>query len=226
MNWIKQLLTSSVGKKVIMSLAGIFLIIFLLVHLGINLTLIICDSTKPFNVASHFMGSNYLVKVFEIVLFLGFIVHMIYGVFLQIQNWMARPKRYKIDNFSQLSIFSKFMIHTAVVIGVFLVIHIMDFYFKAKFSDVVPEVSYDGGVTHYHDLASLVIAKFNIITYVVIYVVAILVLGFHLHHAFQSAFQTLGLHHEKYTKWIKACGIVYTLIMVVGFSLIPLMIYF
>ena len=127
MNWIKQILTSSVGKKVIMSLAGIFLIIFLLVHLGINLTLIICDSTKPFNVASNFMGSNYLVKIFEIILFLGFIVHMIYGVILQIQNWIARPKRYKIENFSQTSVFSKFMIHTAIVIGVFLIIHLMDF---------------------------------------------------------------------------------------------------
>src|SRR5512133_4154159 len=129
---MSSILTSSIGKKLMMSLAGIFLIVFLVVHLGINLSLIFADSRETFNKAAHFMGNNIVVRVMEIILFGGFLLHMIYGVIIQLQNWMARPDRYKKDNYSQTSFFSKFMIHTAVIITIFLVIHLFDFYLKAK----------------------------------------------------------------------------------------------
>jgi len=106
---MSNIFSSSIGKKLIMSLAGLFLIIFLIVHLGINITLIICKSREFFNIAAHFMSSNIIIKIFEIVLFGGFILHMLYGLILQIQNWLARPKRYKIANYSQTSFFSKFI---------------------------------------------------------------------------------------------------------------------
>src|SRR5512145_2398341 len=104
---MNNILTSSIGKKMMMSLAGLFLVVFLLVHLGINLSLILADSRETFNKAAHFMGSNVIVRILEIVLFGGFLLHMIYGVVLQLQNWLARPKRYKKENFSQTSFFSK-----------------------------------------------------------------------------------------------------------------------
>jgi succinate dehydrogenase / fumarate reductase, cytochrome b subunit len=216
---------SSITKKVIMALAGLFLISFLLVHLGINLTVLIPDTNREiFNKAAHFMGTNPVIRVFEIVLFAGFIIHIIYGIVLQIQNWRARPKGYKITSYSELSYFSKFMIHTGILIFIFLVIHIIDFYFKAKFTDLVPNITYEGET--YHDLGLLIIEKFKIPGFVVGYLIALIFLAFHLHHAFQSAFQSMGWNHSKYTPFIKKLSIVVAIFIPAGFAVIPLVIYF
>jgi len=222
---MSSILTSSIGKKFIMSLAGIFLLLFLLVHLGINLLLILCSSTEYFNIASHFMRTNILIKIFEVVLFGGILLHIIYAVILQIQNWIARPTDYKVANYSQTSVFSKYVIHTAIVVFTFLVIHLMDFYFSSKFGQPVKEITYpDGKVME--DLSSMVLAKFQLAAFVWGYIFCFLILGLHLHHGFQSAFQTLGINHKKYTPVIKGAGLVYTLLIVIGFSIIPLVIFF
>jgi len=215
---------SSITKKVIMALAGLFLISFLLVHLGINLTILIPETGREiFNKAAHFMGTNPAIKVFEVLLFGGFIIHIIYGLVLQLQNWKARPQGYKVTTTTQLSYFSKFMIHTGVLIFIFLVIHMIDFYFKAKFADVVPTVPYDG--KEYHDLGLLIIEKFKMPGFVIAYLVAFVFLGFHLHHAFQSAFQSMGWNHSKYTPSIKKLSLIVSVIIPVGFAIIPLVIY-
>jgi succinate dehydrogenase / fumarate reductase cytochrome b subunit len=222
---MSSILTSSIGKKFIMSLAGIFLLIFLLVHLGINLLLVICSTGEYFNIASHFMRTNILIKIFEVILFGGILLHIVYALILQIQNWIARPTDYKVGNYSQTSIFSKFVIHTAVVVLTFLVIHLMDFYFTSKFGHSVKEITYpDGKVME--DLGSMVIAKFQLPVFVWGYIACFLVLGLHLHHGFQSAFQTLGINHKKYTPVIKGIGLLYTLLITIGFSIIPLVIFF
>jgi len=216
--------TSSIGKKIMMAGLGLFLIIFLLVHLGINLLLIFFDSRDYFNIAAHFMGTNIIIKVFEVVLFGGFLLHMFYGILVQIQNWIARPIGYAKTHNSQTSFFSKYMIHTAVIIGVFLVIHLFDFYLKAKIFGGVPEVMIDG--KQYHDLGLLVMEKFKIGWIVSFYIAAFLFLGFHLLHGFQSAFQTFGLDHRTLTPIVKAAGVIYTVVVVAGFVIIPLVIYF
>jgi succinate dehydrogenase / fumarate reductase, cytochrome b subunit len=221
---MSNIFTSSIGKKLMMSLAGLFLVVFLVVHLGINLSLIIADSREPFNKAAHFMGTNVIVKVMEFVLFGGILLHMIYGVMLQIQNWLARPKRYKKENYSQTSFFSKFMIHTAAIVTLFLIIHLSDFYFKAKIFGDIPSVVYDG--KDYHDLGIMVIDKFKIGGFVLFYIICFLILSFHLLHGFQSAFQSLGLEHKRYTPLIKAAGVIYTVAVTAGFILIPVYIYF
>ncbi len=222
---MSHFLNSSIGKKLIMSLAGIFLLSFLVVHLGINLTLILFESNEPFNQAAHFMGTNVVIKVFEVVLFGGFLVHIIYGIIIQMQNWLARGKGYKKANHSQTSFFSKYMIHTAFIVLAFLVIHLMDFYIKAKFLGEVDDVTLSNGEV-VHNLGVLVTEKFQIGGYVIFYVVAILFLGFHLHHGFQSAFKTLGLDHKTYTPFIVNLGLIYTIVVCAGFILIPLIIYF
>ncbi len=221
---MSNIFISSIGKKLIMSLAGIFLVVFLPVHLGINITLLLFESHKIFNIAAHFMSSNIIIKIFEIILFAGFFFHMLYGLILQIQNWLARPKRYRILNFSETSIFSKFMIHTALIIAIFLVLHLLDFYIKLKFIGNVEEVIYDG--KKYHDLGLLVMQRFKIGWVVIVYVLSLLFLGFHLHHGFQSAFQTLGINHKVYTPIIKVTGVVYTIVITFGFISIPVYIYF
>ncbi|HZK06726.1 MAG TPA: succinate dehydrogenase cytochrome b subunit [Bacteroidales bacterium] len=220
---------SSITKKAIMALVGLFLITFLFVHLGINLTLLIpgTDTTADreiFNLAAHFMGTFFLIKAFEVVLFGGFIIHIILGLIIQIQNWMARPKRYKVEGWSHTSPFSKFMIHTGIIILIFLVIHLMDFYVKVKILHDVPNVTYNGKI--YHDLGALVIMKFTNGWFVIGYIVAFVLLAFHLDHAFQSAFQSLGLNHSKYMPFLKGLSRVIAIVLGIGFTVIPLVIYF
>jgi succinate dehydrogenase / fumarate reductase cytochrome b subunit len=220
---MSNIFTSSIGKKLWMSLAGIFLIIFLLVHLGINLLLIIFEDPMVYNRAAHFMSTNILIKIFEIVLFGGILLHIIYALILQVQNWIARPKRYLKANYSNTSFFSKFMIHTAAIILVFLVIHFIDFYFKAKFGHGA-EVLVNGSL--YHDFATEIEDKFKMMPFVVFYIAAFIFLGFHLVHGFQSAFKTLGLENTRYAPVIQVAAILYSVTVVGGYSLIPLLIYF
>jgi len=220
---MSSIFTSSIGKKLLMSLAGIFLLLFLLVHLGINLLVIIFDDPMVFNKAAHFMSSNILIKIFEIVLFGAILLHIIYALILQVQNWIARPQRYSKANFSNTSFFSKFMIHTALITLTFLVIHMADFYFKAKFGHAA-EIDVDGVM--YHDFATEIVDKFKMLPFVIFYIAAFIFLGFHLIHGFQSAFKTLGIDNKKYTPIIVALANIYTVIIVGGFSIIPVLIYF
>lgn len=218
----KFLRFSSLTKKFIMAFAGAFLMVFMVVHLGINLFIIpITDNHQDvFREAVYFMINNPLVKIMEIFLFGGFILHIILGLILQIQNWMARPLRYKKEGWSHTSVFSKFMIHTGIVIGIFLVIHMMNFYFVKLGITSPPEGV--ARVVDDHDFYSMAYNLFSNNTYSIIYIVLFVFLGFHLNHAFQSAFQSFGLDHSKYTPFIKAFGDLYSILIPLGFSMIPL----
>ena len=222
---MSNIFTSSIGKKLMMSLAGLFLLIYLIVHLAINITLILYKDTETFNKAATFMGTNPVIKVMEVVLFGGFLLHMIYGGILQIQNLLARPVGYKKTNYSQTSFFSKYMLHTALILTIFLVLHLFDFWVKNKFLGDVHEITYANGKS-YHDLGALVIERFKIGWVVIVYIVLLLGLGFHLHHGFQSAFQTLGINHKTYTPVIKVLGVLYSLVITIGYISIPVLIYF
>jgi len=205
-----------------MALAGLFLISFLVVHLSINLLLLFDSSRESFNLAAHFMATNPVVQTMQYVLFGGFILHILVGIILQIQNWMARPTRYKVEGFSQTSFFSKFMIHTGAVILAFLVIHLINFFFKAKFGEM-PEVMINGEM--FEDMGLLVIEKFKDLPLVLMYVVWLLFLGFHLDHAFHSALQSLGLNHSKYTPVAFGLSRALAILIAGGFILIPIILY-
>ncbi len=220
---MSNIFSSSIGKKLLMSLAGSFLVVFLLVHMVINLLLVIFEDPMVYNKAAHFMSTNVVIKIFEIVLMGGILLHIIYALILQIQNWIARPRRYIKANYANTSFFSKFMIHTAIIILVFLAIHFVDFYFKAKFGHG-KTILVDGEL--YHDFASEIVDKFKMLPFVVFYIAAFVFLGFHLVHGFQSAFKTLGIDHKRYTPVIQLLAILYSVVVVGGYSLIPLMIYF
>jgi succinate dehydrogenase / fumarate reductase cytochrome b subunit len=207
-----------------MSLAGLFLMTFLFVHLSINLLLLFDDSRGLFNEAAHFMGTNPIIQTFQWVLFGGFAIHIIFGLILQIQNWIARPKRYKKKAVSEDNYFSKFMIHTGIIIGIFLVIHLADFFVK-KMAGTVPEI-HTGDLAGMEDMGILVFEKFKMVGYVIFYIVALLFLGFHLDHAFQSAFQSLGLNHKKYTPAITWLSHFIAVVLTIGFISIPVCIYF
>jgi succinate dehydrogenase / fumarate reductase cytochrome b subunit len=214
----KTLSYSSITKKVVMALAGLFLITFLVLHLAINLLLLRNDGGAAYMVAVKFMTTNPLIKIMEIFLFGGFAIHIIVGVAIQIFNWMARPKRYKVEGFSHTSFFSKYMIHTGAIIFVFLVIHFINFYFK-KLGWVAPPEGVDS-----EDFYQMALMLFSSEFYAILYMILMVFLGFHLHHAFQSAFQTLGLNHSKYTPFIKGLSTIYSIVVPLGFAMIPLII--
>ena len=207
---------ASISKKATMGIAGLFLALFLLVHLGLNLLLLRPDGGEWFRAASHFMGSNYIVKIIEIVLILSFIIHILIGVILWFQNQVARPKRYFRTNRSDTAFMSKYMIHTGVIIFMFLIIHFMNFYF-VKLGIVAPPEGIDS-----HDFYTMAGLLFTNVYYSVIYIIALIVLGVHLNHALQSAFQTFGLHHNKYYVAIRRISMIYAVIVSMGFILIPL----
>ncbi len=225
----KSLSYSSITKKIVLSVAGLFLNSFLVVHRLINM-LILFDYAKEenprelFNAAAHFMATNPLIQIFQYVLFFGFILHIVLGLIIQIQNWLARPVRYNRKGYSELSYFSKFMIHTGAIIFIFLIIHFANFFVKAKFGHIDP-ITYASGNT-YEDLGLLIIKLFEDGIYVIFYVISILLLGFHLDHGFQSAFQSLGINHSRYTPFIKTFGTLFSAVITLGFISIPLVIYF
>jgi succinate dehydrogenase / fumarate reductase cytochrome b subunit len=211
---MNKILFSAVSKKFVMALAGLFLLLFLPVHLGINLMLLKSDP-EPFNKAAHFMATFPLVKVVEILLILSILVHITYGLWLQIQNWLSRPIRYAVRNKSETSAFSRFMIWTGGAVLIFLMIHFFNFYFiRLGIVNGEPENFY--AVAH---------QLFIIPGYVIFYWICFLLLGFHLFHALQSAFQTLGLANEFWTPVIKAISLIYSIVLPAGFFIIPLVIW-
>lgn len=215
---------SSVTKKITTAVAGLFLIIFLMVHLGINLFIlpIIPEHKEWFSAAAHFMGTNWIVKVFELVLLAAIIIHILLGVILQIENWIAKGMKYKISTKSKVSFMSKYVIWTGLVIFLFLILHFYNFYFiklgivKAP---IIANISHPQE-EHFFDLAVWLFSNDDL--YTGLYLIAFIFLGIHLNHAFQSAFQTLGLNHKKYTPFIKRFGQVYSIIIPIGFMIIPL----
>jgi succinate dehydrogenase / fumarate reductase cytochrome b subunit len=211
---MNKILFSAVSKKFVMALAGLFLLLFLPVHLGINLMLLKSDP-QPFNSAAHFMATFPLIKVVEVLLFLTILIHITYGIFLQIQNWLSRPVGYKVRNKSETSAFSRFMIWTGGSVLIFLVIHFFNFYFiKLGLVEGDPENFY-----------SVAWQLFSIPGYVILYWVCFLLLGFHLYHALQSAFQTLGLSNEFWKPVIRAFSLIYAIAVPAGFAIIPLVIW-
>ncbi|HUX94124.1 MAG TPA: succinate dehydrogenase cytochrome b subunit [Bacteroidales bacterium] len=206
---MSNVLFSSISKKFVMALAGLFLLTFLPVHLIINLMLLKSDPA-PFNSAAHFMATFPLIKIFEILLMISILVHVTYGIYLQISNWLVRPVGYVSGNKSETSFFSKFMIWTGATVLTFLVLHFFNFYFvKLGIVEGDPE-----------DFYSLAHKLFRIPSYNYIYLACFALLGFHLYHAFSSAFQTLGLNHRIWTPIVKKVALFYAILIPAGFAFI------
>ncbi len=206
------LTSSSLGKKITMSLSGFFLITFLLVHLGVNLTLFI--GAETFNAASHFMATNPLIQVMQYVLAAGFIFHIVMGIKLELKNRASRPIKYAKNNAAANSNWaSRNMIVTGILVLLFLVLHIKDFFIEIKFGEV-------------DDDYLLVTDLFKNPIYVLIYVSAFILLGMHLSHGFQSAFTSVGARSPKYLNGVKNVGMAFSYLIAIGFSVIAIFFYF
>lgn len=221
MRWFTEFLTSSIGRKLLMSLTGLFLILFLLVHLAGNLQLIIGEP-KDFNLYTEFMGHNPVIQFVAKGLYFFILLHTFVGIRLYIKNRQAKGTTYVAKTSANASWASKNMALLGTLIFAFLLLHMGDFWWKLKFGEVQP-VTYDG--ESIEDAYYIVKASFGNIWIVVAYLVGQLVLAFHLWHGFASAFQTLGINHKKYTPVIEFLGKAYAILVPLAFAIIPIIMY-
>ena len=210
--FIIQMQLSSIVRKFIMALSGLFLIVFLITHLVIN-SLTLASSKDLFNEAAHFMATNPIIYAMQYVLALGFIIHIGMGIKLTIQNKRARSQEYVYNKMSKnTNLSSRSMIVSGGLVIVFLALHLRDYFYQMKFVGL-PE-----GTTDY----DLVVNLFTNPYYTAVYVIAFIVLGIHLNHGFKSAFQSMGANHKKYNPLIKIVSTAYSIVIALGFSTIAI----
>lgn len=214
MSWFTRAFNYSVGKKIVMSLSGLFLITFLCVHLTGNLFLY--AGPEAFNKWVETLEGPLapFIKVMEVVLVLGFGLHIIDAIRLSVQNYMARPQKYVVKKADPGSSFaSRTMVISASLVFIFLVVHLRNMWFEFKFGKGLIETVSKFDIT---------VAVLKDPVYGSLYLVACILLGFHLWHGLQSAFQTLGLNHKKYTPVIKFISKLYAIIVAGGFASLPI----
>jgi succinate dehydrogenase / fumarate reductase cytochrome b subunit len=217
----KGFLKSSIGKKVVMGLTGLFLISFLMVHVFLNSFIFVNDGGLLFNTGADFMAHNWLIRTGEIVLFVGLIVHMVQALILTIENRKARPVGYMMVNGSaNSSWYSRSMGLLGTLLLMFLIIHLMHFWVKSRFTGLPGEDA--GG---HENLYAVMQVTFSMLWVVIVYTLSMISLAYHLLHGFQSAFQTLGLNHKKYTPLIKKLGIAFSIVVPFTFALMPILMY-
>ncbi|NOT37058.1 MAG: succinate dehydrogenase cytochrome b subunit [Saprospiraceae bacterium] len=225
MSWIVNFLfKSSLGQKLVMSLSGLFLILFLVIHLLGNLQLMSSDGGKSFNIYAYFMTHNPLIKLVSYALYASILIHTIQGLYLYFMNRKAKGSQYAVSTTKGASIFSRYMAHLGTIIFVFIIIHLYQFWLKMKLGQL-PELNYQGYDHVFQDLYTPVVDAYKNIGTVIFYVFCMLIIAFHLWHGFQSAFQSLGLNHKKYTPLIKFIGILYAILIPLGFAIIPIYLY-
>lgn len=210
------LFSSSLGRKIVMAITGLFLCSFLIVHLIGNLALFY-DPSK-FNEYTLFMTTNGLIRIAEIILFLGIIAHIVDAIMLTKRNNKARPVKYAMDK-KRSSWVSRNMGITGSIILAFLILHLQSFFVAYKFG--APNMVVVDGV-EMKDMYDIVIKAFSQKWYSILYIGAMLLLGMHLNHGFQSAFQSLGLNHKKYTPIIKKAGTAFAILITIGFVAFPI----
>mgnify|MGYP001178435105 FL=1 len=215
------LFSSSLGKKYLMALTGLFLCSFLVIHLLGNVALF----TNPlqFNEYTRFMSSNPIIRVMEILLVLGFLTHIIDAIMLSRANRLAKPTKYAMDK-KKSSWYSRNMGLTGSIILAFLILHLQSFWYEYKFGEVL--MTEDSNGHEIKDMYTIVITAFQQGWYSSIYVIAMILLGSHLNHGFQSAFQSIGLRHKKYTPSLKKIGAGFALLITLGFVSFPIYFYF
>lgn len=209
-----------------MALTGIFLISFLIIHVGIN-ACIFNDLVDPndngdmFNRAAHFMASSMLVRTLEYGLFIGFLIHIIQGYVLEAKNLSRRGQGYKVNLANKGSKwYSRTMGLLGTLLLLFLIMHIAHFWVPSRITGL-EEV--EG--KNYHNMFQVMVDVFQNPVVVVLYVLGCISLAYHLLHGFQSAFRTLGVHNNRYISVVKGLGAAFSIIVPLAFALMPISIF-
>lgn len=207
--------TSSLGKKYLMGFTGFFLIFYLIVHAGINALIFYDDQGATFNSAAHFMVNNYIVRFLEIGLFAAFILHSIQGLLLWQQNRNARKIKYHVQKYpAEIKWASRYMGWLGTFVLLFLVMHLWHFWAATK-----NELYFNGAEVDLYQKMKFI---FTNPIWFSLYMIGLASLLFHLLHGFQSAFQTFGINHRRWTPIVKGVGIFYSIAIVLLFASMPL----
>ncbi|WP_142529272.1 succinate dehydrogenase cytochrome b subunit [Pedobacter westerhofensis] len=213
--------SSSIGKKLIMGITGLFLILFLIVHCFINSLIFLNDGGLVFNLGANFMATNWLIRGSEVILMLGLIVHAVQGLRLTFQNQAARPVKYAVNNGNANSKwYSRSMGLLGTLLLIFLIVHLSNFWVVSRFTGIPTE-----DANGRENLYAVMQQAFQNIWLVVLYELAMVSLAYHLLHGFASAFQTLGWNHRKYSPLIKGVGVWYSIIISLLFAAMPVAFY-
>jgi succinate dehydrogenase / fumarate reductase cytochrome b subunit len=209
---------SSLGKKLVMGITGLFLISFLMVHCFLNSLIFINDGGETFNLGAEFMAKNWVIRAMEIVLFGGLLWHIIQAAVLTRENKKARPVAYAASNPSANSKwYSRSMGLLGTILLIFLIIHLRHFWVVSRFTDEITS----GKETLFNEMKEV----FSQLWVVILYCLAMVSLGYHLLHGFKSAFQTLGWNHVKYNSMIEKIGVIISIVLPVLFAAMPIAIY-
>ncbi len=219
MSWLTTSFTSSIGKKFIVGLTGLFLCTFLLIHCAINALIFFNDGGELFNHGAEFMGTNPFIRTMEVVLMAGLLAHIVQSLLLQKQNADARPVSYdKYDGEANSKWYSRSMAILGILLLIFLIIHLRHFWVVSRFTDHITS----GEETLFGEMKEVFENPFVVI----VYVLAQFSLGYHLLHGFQSGFQTMGWSHKKYTPIIKTTGLIFAIVIPIVFAAMPIAFYF
>ncbi|MEX0967761.1 MAG: succinate dehydrogenase cytochrome b subunit [Bacteroidia bacterium] len=204
----------SISKKILMSLTGLFLVVYLVIHLFGNM--MILGGRDLFNDYAATLSANPIIQAIEVILFAAFFLHIIDGIVLYFQNRKARGSEgyKKFKKPPSVAWASRRMPLSALVLLVFFILHVNTFFVQHKLI---------GGDMTLYDRE---VATFSELWLVLFYVVSMVFLGFHIYHGFSSAFRTIGLSNNKYIGWLKDFGLALAIIFTVGFSFLPLYVHF
>lgn len=221
---LKNALTSSVGKKLVMGFTGIFLILFLVVHAGLNACIWANDNGEMFNKAAHFMGSNVVPRILEVGLFAGILLHIYQGYLLTLENRSKRSVGYAVDYSNGSKWYSRSMAILGTILLLFFILHWKHFWVPSRFTGIPYEATLSNGL-QVHDVFALMKDTFSEAWVVIFYVISCGALGYHLAHGFQSAFKTIGVHNRRYHGMISAAGFAFAIVVPTVFALMPVSLY-
>jgi len=212
MGQLTDLYSSSIGKKITVGLTGILLCVYLVVHLAGNLLLFRGDGGAAFDAYAEILPSLLIIRIIEVALFAVFLLHIVTGVVVWFQNRSARPVRYAMHRKNDTSNpLSRIMFVTGSLVFIFLVVHLNTFWVPSRFGD-----------GSHPSMYRVIVEAFSSPVYSAFYVLAMALLAFHLRHGFQSALQTFGLKNLKYSRLIEGVGVIFWLLIPVGFATIPI----
>lgn len=220
----KKAFTSSVGKKLVMGLTGIFLILFLVVHAGLNACIWANDGGAMFNRAAHFMGSNVVPRILEVGLFAGIFLHIIQGYLLTLENRSKRQIGYAVDYSQGSKWYSRSMAILGTILLMFFILHWKHFWVPSRITGIEQQAMLSNGV-EVHNLYALMQETFSEAWVVIVYVISCIALGYHLAHGFQSAFKTIGVHNKRYHRLLTSAGFGFSVIISLVFALMPVSMY-
>ncbi|QEC51520.1 succinate dehydrogenase / fumarate reductase cytochrome b subunit [Anseongella ginsenosidimutans] len=259
MSRFSEYFSSSIGKKITVALTGLFLCLFLIVHLWGNLQLFKSDGGFALNKYTVFMTSNPFIKAISYILYISILWHAFKGLHLAWQNQRARPVRYAVTNGKANSMWSsRNMGILGTIVLVFIAVHLSNFWAEYHWGElpytryvvdvgtgeilstedvtgqgyeekgfVLTDVANEQEIHVYKDMYKVVEAGFQQPLIVLLYLLAMVALGFHLRHGFQSSFQSMGINHPKYNGAIRWVGtVIFGILIPAGFASMPIYFFF